>query len=127
MRDVRYLTEARDVLAYEAEDGRTVVVDAGRPGWAAAVAAGPAAFVPPPPEIPQEVSRFQGLAALMDAGLLADVNAALAAAGPLAQLAWAEASVFRRHSPLIAAMAAGFGLTEEQVDALFVAAAQIEV
>ena len=54
MFNVRYLTPAHDVLSYEAEDGRIVIVDAGRPGWSEAVAAGPAAYVqpePPPPTI----------------------------------------------------------------------------
>ena len=77
--------------------------------------------------VPPSVSRFQALAALMDAGLLADVDMALADAGPLAQLAWAEASEFRRRSPMILAMADGLGLTDDDVDALFRAAAQIEV
>lgn len=134
MRNLKYLSEARDVLSYEAEDGRIVVVDAGRPGWAEAVAAGPADYVAPPEPDPLEieragmkVSRFQALAAMMDAGLLADVNAALEAAGPLAQLAWAEAAEFRRTSPMIAAMATGLGLKDEALDDLFRAAAQIEV
>ena len=77
--------------------------------------------------VPPSVSRFQALAALMDAGLLADVGMALADAGPLAQLAWAEASEFRRNSPMILTMADGLGLTDDDVDALFRAAAQIEV
>lgn len=77
--------------------------------------------------VPQSVSRFQALAALMDAGLLSDVDMALADAGPLAQLAWAEASEFRRNSPMILTMADGLGLTDDDVDALFRAAAQIEV
>ena len=71
------------------------------------------------------VSRFQAMAALLDAGLLSQVNAALADAGPLAQLAWAEATEFRRNSPTIAGLAAGLGLTDTQVDDLFRAAALI--
>lgn len=50
MRDLKYLTPANDVLSFEAENGRIVVVDAGQPGWDAAVAAGPAAYAPPAPE-----------------------------------------------------------------------------
>lgn len=71
------------------------------------------------------VSRFQALAALLNAGLLSQVNAALADAGPLAQLAWAEATEFRRNSPTIAGLSAGLGLTDAQVDDLFRAAALI--
>ena len=50
MLNLKYLTPAHDVLSYEADDGRIVVVDAGWPGWAVAVAAGPAAYAPPAPE-----------------------------------------------------------------------------
>lgn len=71
------------------------------------------------------VSRFQAMAALLDAGLLSQVNTALAGAGPLAQLAWAEATEFRRNSPTIAGLALGLKLTETQVDDLFRAAALI--
>lgn len=71
------------------------------------------------------VSRFQAMAALMDAGLLSQVNSALADAGPLAQLAWAEATEFHRNSPTIAGLAAGLKLTDIQVDDLFRAAALI--
>lgn len=71
------------------------------------------------------VSRFQAIAVLLNAGLLSQVNAALADAGPLAQLAWAEATEFRRNSPTIAGLSAGLGLTDTQVDDLFRAAALI--
>ena len=93
---------------------------------------GPAPYIAPalPDPIIAEraamtVSRFQALAALLNAGLLSQVNAALADAGPLAQLAWAEATEFRRNSPTIAGLSAGLGLTDAQVDALFRAAALI--
>ena len=96
-------------------------------------------FVPPPPPpepTPEEilaaeragmiVSRFQAKAALLQAGLLDAVNAALAEADPVAQLAWAEAVEFRRTSPTIVALGAAIGLTDEQLDDLFRAAAEIE-
>lgn len=76
--------------------------------------------------IPAEVSRFQARAALHIAGLLPSVEAALAAADPLAQIAWADAQVFRRDSPTINALAAAIGMTEAQIDALFIQAAQIQ-
>ena len=71
------------------------------------------------------VSRFQAMAALLDADLLSQVNVALADAGPLAQLAWAEATEFRRNSTTISGLASGLGLTDTQVDDLFRAAALI--
>ncbi len=89
-------------------------------------------YVDPPPIDPiiaerstMIVSRFQAMAALLDADLLSKVNAALADAGPLAQLAWAEATEFHRNSPTIAGLSAGLGLTDAQVDDLFRAAALI--
>lgn len=70
-------------------------------------------------------SRFQAKAALLQAGLLPTVEALMATADPIAQLAWAEAVEFRRTSPTILGLAAGAGLTETQVDDLFRAAMQI--
>lgn len=102
--------------------------------FAAALAMHPAPYIAPPLPDPLEaerdkmvVSSFQARAALMDFGLLADVNAALSKAGPLAQLAWAEAGEFRRRSGLVNSLADGFGLTEGQVDELFRHAKTIEV
>lgn len=82
---------------------------------------------PQPDPVPAIISRFQARAALMDAGLLADVELAVGSAGPLVQLAWAEAVEWRRDSPTIAAIGAALGLTDAQMDDLFRAAVQIEV
>ena len=128
MRNLRYLSPAHDVLAFETEDGGAVVKDKGRPGWDEPEAMGPAPSEPPepdPPATPQVVSRFQARAALMDAGLLADVELAVGRAGPLIQLAWAEAVEWRRDSPTITAIGAALGLSPEALDDLFRAAAQI--
>jgi hypothetical protein len=64
-------------------------------------------------------SRFQAKAALHLAGLLDTIEAVVAAADPVAQIAWADATDFRRNSPTIAALAAGTGLTDAQIDDLF--------
>jgi hypothetical protein len=76
--------------------------------------------------VPAVVSRFQARAALHTAGLLEQVEAAVASAGPLAQMAWADAVEFRRDSPTIAALAAEIGLSSAQIDDLFRTAAQIQ-
>lgn len=77
--------------------------------------------------VPASVTRFQARAALHLAGLLPQVEAAVAASNDmLAQLAWADALEFERASPTIAAIAAAIGLTEAQIDALFVTASQIQ-
>ena len=78
------------------------------------------------PVVPTSVSRFQARAALLSAGLLEAADRAVAASeDQLAQMAWSEATVFRRDSPTIASFAATLGLSGEDVDSLFIAAAQI--
>lgn len=80
-------------------------------------------YVPP---VPDEVSRFQAKAALATAGLLASVETAVAAsADAFLQLAWSEALVFKRNSPAIAAIASVIGMTDAEIDALFIQAKEI--
>jgi hypothetical protein len=81
--------------------------------------------VPDPPSVVTEVSRLQARLALNAAGLLASAEAAVAAADMATQIYWADASVFHRDHPLIAAIAGVLGLSDEQVDDLFAAAAAI--
>lgn len=73
------------------------------------------------------VSRFQAKAALLAAGRLADVEAAIAKESPVRQLAWKEAIEFRRNSPTIEALRQVMHLSPEDVDELFRQAAAIEV
>lgn len=75
------------------------------------------------------VTPFQAKAALFNAGLLDDVEAAvLAAETPtLVKLAWVNAVEFRRMSPMIVELASTLNLTDDQLDALFEAAANIVV
>jgi hypothetical protein len=95
------------------------------PGWAyvEGVFSPPAA---PPAPVPEEVSRFQAKAALALAGKLEQADAAVAASGNVVlQLAWTDATVFRRDSPGINALAPAIGLDAVGLDELFRAAAQI--
>jgi len=78
------------------------------------------------PTVPFSVTPFQAKAAIYAAGLLPAVEAAIAAAPKIAQLAYSDATEFTRDSPTIATMAAALGLTDAQVDALFIAAKAIE-
>ncbi len=71
------------------------------------------------------VTRFQARAALLHAGLLTSVEAAVSGADAFTQLAWSEALNFERGSPTIAALASALGLTDEQIDGLFRTAATI--
>lgn len=80
---------------------------------------------PKPATIPKTISRFQARAALLSAGILSDVEAAVAAAEPFSQLAWAEAQEWRRDSPTLLALAHGIGLTDAEIDDLFIQAAAI--
>lgn len=78
--------------------------------------------------VPEVVSRFQARAALHLAGLLDTVETIMAdpETPMLTRLAWVDAQEFRRDSPTIASMAAELGLTDGQVDELFITAATIE-
>ncbi len=75
--------------------------------------------------IPTRVTMRQARLALLGAGLLDAVSAAVASAGQAAQIEWEYAAVVERNYGLIPAMAAALGMKDEQVDALFVAAAAL--
>lgn len=77
--------------------------------------------------VPQQVTNYQARSALISADLFSAVDAAVRAQGPASQAyqAWEYANVFSRSSPFIVDMGAALGLTAEQIDALFVAAAQV--
>ena len=73
------------------------------------------------------VTRFQALAALSQAGMLAPVQALMAnpATPALAVLAWNEITTFERLSPTLIALATQLGWTDAQLDGLFQSAAGI--
>ena len=87
------------------------------PGWS-----------PVPVTVPQEVTRFQARAALYQAGWLDEVEALIAApeTDRMLVLAWQDALTFKRQSPCVQAMAQQLGLSEPQLDGLFITAAGIE-
>ena len=88
-------------------------------------------FTKPEPvvEVPQAVTQRQARLALLAAGLLAAVQPALdslpSPQREAAQIEWDWASTIKRDSPLIVSVGAALGLTDEQIDALFIAAAVI--
>lgn len=86
----------------------------------------PPALAPP---IPQSVTMRQARLALLGAGLLSNVNAAIAAltepSKSAAQIDWEYASVVQRDSGLVPAMATALGMTGAQIDALFVTASTL--
>lgn len=84
---------------------------------------------PSAPTVPQQVTRFQGMAALSLAGLLDDVEAYMAAPERTAmqQLAWKEVLHFERQSNLVNQLGTDLGLSAAQIDQLFITAGGITV
>lgn len=83
-----------------------------------------------PTPIPQSVTMRQARLALLGAGLLDDVDAAIAAiTDPVqrkaAEIEWEYATTVDRDSPFTQQLAQGLGLTTEQKDALFTQAATL--
>jgi len=72
------------------------------------------------------VTRFQAKAAMLQAGLLSQVEALISEADPLTQLAWQEAG-FDRSSDLVASLGAQLGLSETEVDDLFIVAQGLSI
>lgn len=91
-----------------------------------------ATYVPPapvPPQVPQAVTMRQARLALLGAGLLSQVDAAIASLPSpqkeAAQIEWEYAAVVQRNHGLVPAMAQALGMTESQIDDLFIAAAAL--
>lgn len=79
--------------------------------------------------VPQAVTMRQARLALLAAGKLTTANAAITAMpgteGDAARIEWEYAHEVRRDAALVAGMASVLGLTSEQLDELFIAAAAI--
>lgn len=91
-----------------------------------------AAYVPPPPEpvaVPQIVTMRQARLALLGAGKLAAVNAAINAlpspAKEAAQIEWEYSQEVNRQNGLVSQLAPLLGMTEADLDALFIAGAAL--
>ena len=75
--------------------------------------------------VPQQVTMRQARLALLNAGLLDDVEVVIAAAGREAQLEWEYADVVDRSNPAVAAVQQQEALTDAQIDDLFREAAKL--
>lgn len=84
----------------------------------------PDPYVPPAPAI-QPVSPRQARLALLGAGLLDKVQAAVNAAGGATLITWEYATQFNRNDPMIVQIGASLNLTSAQIDQLFVTAATL--
>jgi hypothetical protein len=77
----------------------------------------------PPPAVPTQITRARAKVALHEAGLLAAVEAAIAAHSyPVLRLWWDNALTFERNNAYLNALADELGLSAEAIDALFIAA-----
>jgi len=72
-------------------------------------------------------SPLQARLALDAAGLLASVEATIAASDSQTQISYEYAVEWRRNSPMVTTLAAGLQMTDQEIDDLFTAAMQIEV
>lgn len=92
----------------------------------------PGDFPPPPPPpvpVPVEITMRQARLALLGAGKLAAVDTAINAmpepAKSAAKIEWEYSNTVQRHNGFVAALGPALGLTDAQIDALFVAAAAL--
>lgn len=80
--------------------------------------------------VPQEVSMRQAKLALLQFGILQQVNTAIASMpgvqGEAARIEWEYATAVKRNAPLVTQIAGAFGLSDEQLDNLFILAATFE-
>lgn len=81
------------------------------------------AHFPPDPEpvlVPQVITIRQAKLVLLAAGLLDDVDAAVSAADRTTQIEWEYATEVKRDWPTLMAMQASLGLSDSQIDQLFI-------
>ena len=104
-----------------------IPVDPANSDYAALIASGepiePAAT--PAPVVPASVTPRQVRLLLLSQGLLANVEAMIAESDDATKITWQYASEFRRNDPLLEGLGAQLGLTSEQIDEFFIAAAAI--
>ncbi|MBK9009982.1 hypothetical protein [Novosphingobium sp.] len=82
-------------------------------------------FIPPPPSVPDAITMRQARLVLLGAGLLGTVDAAISQVGGAAEIEWEYAQEVQRHSQLVQMLAPALGLSQAQVDALFIQGAAL--
>lgn len=124
MQTYKYTDESNAVVHVIDEDGisRMSMIASALPEGASVEP-----YVAPPPPIPQTVTRFQALATLSAAGHLPTIRTYIATLGEddITRLAFENATEWERTSLTVNALAAMLGLSDAQVDDLFVAASQV--
>lgn len=128
MINARYVDAGHTQIACEmAENGETIIITAipGLSRYDQLIADG-VAIAPFSQPVPEAVTNYQARAALLHAGLFDGVDAAVKASSDRTMVqAWEYANVYSRNSTFILSMAAALGLNSQQVDDLFIAAAQV--
>lgn len=143
MQNPKYITADESSISLERADGTLRVVDRDGPTdlfnraqageFGSVQPFDPVLDVTPTPEPVKTVSRLQAKAALLQMGLLDQVDALVAGLDQMTRLAWAEATTFRSDSPLLISLSAylvwpdGQALSKLDLDALFDLAETIEV
>lgn len=131
---LKYLDADRTLISFSnADQSIIVVVEKGSQQFDELEVMGPSPYVPIAETDPLEIeragmvaSRFQAKAALLQAGLLDQIEALMRGSkDPLHKLAWTEAFEFRRDSPTIVYLAGQAGISETELDNLFRSAMQI--
>lgn len=88
-----------------------------------------AARQPGPTPVPPSVTMRQARLALLQAGMLDAVNAAIAAlpgaSGEAARIEWDYSSEVHRNRPLVLSLGPALGLSSETLDQLFITAATL--
>lgn len=83
-----------------------------------------------PQYVPSKVTMRQARLALLAAGLLDDVESLLqnmeGTEGQAARIEWDYSSEVHRHKPFVMTLGSQLGLNDEQLDALFITASQID-
>lgn len=84
----------------------------------------------PPAPVPASVTRRQAREALLNIGLLDDVEMAIAniedaTERKRAEIYWLDSATFERAHPMLAQIAGSIGLTDAEIDDLFIEAATL--
>lgn len=120
--DLIYITDLQGVVV-EPQEYHVVESPTTPPAWYVEEVVEP--FVPPP-YVPDQVTMRQARLALLDAGLLNTIDAALNSLPEPTKtrslIEWNHGSVVERNSALVSQMAAVLGLDSTQVDNLFIQA-----
>lgn len=77
------------------------------------------------PYIPQSITPRQCRIELLNRGLLDQVEVMIAGQDQATRITWEYAVLFERQNPLLLTLAENLGLSNEQIDEFFVAAAKL--